>query len=138
MFKIILTFITISIITFISVQYFDLQYGKINFWSVHGLFFLIFLTLFPRLTLLLSSVVSGGFLWWLSWLFFPRYLIAILSTIGYWNTNKILVTCAWIIAMSGESSEKIIIIKNTKKYTRKNRQDKEYTDAIPAKSRVIK
>lgn len=111
MIRFIFIFLVLSFLTFIGSQYLDINFGNSNFWSLHGIFFLFFITIFPRLTLLFSSVVSGGFLWWISWLFCPRYLIAILATIAYWNTNKILVTLSWLIAIGGESSEKIVIIR---------------------------
>lgn len=78
----------------------------VSFWEVHGIFFLIFMFFFPRLTLLFSSVPFGGLLWWLGWLFAPRLLVAILATANYWQTNPILVVLSWCWALSGESVEK--------------------------------
>jgi hypothetical protein len=89
-------------------------FGYENFWNHHGLFFLIFITLFPRLTLLLSSVPTGGFLWFLGWLFAPRFLVAILATVNYWNSNKLLVIISWLVCFGGESTEKTYIHKNAK------------------------
>jgi len=83
-----------------------------NFWDIHGLWFIFFMFLFPRLTLLFSSVVSGGFLWWLGWFLAPRLLVAILATTAYWDTNSFLVILAWIWALSGESTEKKIVKNN--------------------------
>ena len=80
-----------------------------NFWNVHGFLFILFMAFFPRLTLLFSSVVSGGFLWWLGWLIMPRLLVAILATTAYWHTNTLLVVFAWFWAIGGESTEKGII-----------------------------
>ncbi len=82
-----------------------------NFWDVHGIFFLAFMCFFPRLTLLFSSVASGGLLWWLGWIFAPRLLVAILATTAYWNTNTILVVITWIWALSGETAEKAVVVK---------------------------
>jgi len=62
-----------------------------DFWQAHGIFFVIFMFFFPRLTLLFSSVAAGGILWWLGWLVAPRLLVAILATTAYWHTNAILV-----------------------------------------------
>lgn len=59
--------------------------------------------MFPRLTLLFSSVASGGFLWWVGWLICPKLLVAILS-LGYWDTNPIMVVGAWLWAFSGNDS----------------------------------
>lgn len=87
------------------------EFGSVDFWKVHGPFFLIFISFFPRLTLLFSSIPFGGLLWWLGFFFAPRLLVAFLATIAYWNTNPLLVTCAWIIALSGEPMEKSIFRK---------------------------
>ena len=77
-----------------------------NFWDHHGVFFLIFITLFPRLTLLFSSVPFGGFFWWLGFIFAPRFLVAILATTHYLQSNPILVAISWFVAISGELGEK--------------------------------
>jgi hypothetical protein len=77
-----------------------------SFWDVHGIWFIIAMFFFPRLTLLFSSVATGGFLWWLGWLLTPRLLVAVLATSSYWDTNRILVVLTWIWALGGESAEK--------------------------------
>lgn len=75
-----------------------------NFWEVHGILFLFFITFFPRLTLLF---VGGpfGILAWLGWLFVPHFLVAILATTYYWHTNPILCIIAWIVAFGGTGGE---------------------------------
>lgn len=78
----------------------------VDFWDVHGIFFLVFMFFFPRLTLLFSSVAFGGILWWLGWFIAPRLLVAILATIAYWHINPILVIITWFWAFGGESFEK--------------------------------
>ncbi|MCD6046406.1 MAG: hypothetical protein K0S08_53 [Gammaproteobacteria bacterium] len=78
----------------------------VSFWQVHGVFFILFMFFFPRLTLLFSSVPFGGLLWWLGWIFAPRLLVAILATFSYWQTNPILVVLSWCWALAGESVEK--------------------------------
>ena len=83
-----------------------LEFGTIDFFQKHGLFFLIFITLFPRLTLLFSSVATGGFLWWLGFVFCPRILVAGLATVSYFHTNPVLVTISWLVALGGETMEK--------------------------------
>jgi len=88
----------------------------IDFWQVHGWWFLFFMFLFPRLTLLFSSVISGGFLWWLGWVFAPRLLVAILATTVYWHTNTVLVVFTWLWALSGESTEKKVISYRGRRY----------------------
>ena len=85
-----------------------------NFWDVHGLVFLIAMFFFPRLTLFFSSVVSGGVLWWLGFIFAPRLLVAILATTYYWNTNTILVILTWIWAVGGEGTEKTVISRSVR------------------------
>lgn len=84
----------------------QIEFGNVDFWHNHGAFFLIFITIFPRLTLLFSSVPFGGIFWWLGFFFAPRLLVAVLATIAYWQTNPILVAIAWFIAISGETFEK--------------------------------
>jgi hypothetical protein len=75
-----------------------------DFFTNHSPIILICLAIFPRLTLLLASFVTGGVLWWLGWFFAPHLLVAILS-LPYWDTNPVLVVMAWIIAFSGTSTE---------------------------------
>lgn len=99
-------FCILATMSWILVTQFDFPFGQTNFFEKHGFFFLFFITFFPRLTLLFSSVASGGFLWWLSWLFFPRVLVATLATFAYFQTNPILVTISWLVAFGGESFEK--------------------------------
>jgi hypothetical protein len=82
-----------------------------SFWDVHGVWFIVFMFFFPRLTLLFSSVSFGGFLWWLGWLIAPRLLVAILATSVYWHTNTILVVLTWIWALALESCEKQAVRK---------------------------
>lgn len=84
----------------------------VNFWDKHGLLFLIFITLFPRLTLIFSSVATGGVFWWLGFIFVPRILVAVLATLSYADTNPILVILSWFIAFSGESTEKYTLRRN--------------------------
>ncbi len=117
-FRFIILFFVIAGCVFILDRYFNVPFQNHNYWDRHGFWFLIFITLFPRLTLLFSNVVSGGFLWWLGWLFMPRFLVAILATISYWNNNPFLVVFSWLIAIGGESSEKAIILRKSIKQKR--------------------
>lgn len=79
-----------------------------DYFVEHGIFLLIFLSLFPRLTLLFGIIfgtfISGGFLWWLGWVLTPHLLVAILA-LPYFDTNPVLVVIAWIIAFSGTGVE---------------------------------
>lgn len=77
-----------------------------DFWAVHGLLFLLGLMFFPRITVFFFSAVTGGILFWIVFLFFPRIVVAILAVVHYWDTNPILVICAFIWCLGGESSEK--------------------------------
>ncbi len=108
--KFFLLFLSLTIASAIMIQDFGVEFGTISYWQNHGVFFLIFITLFPRLTLLLSSVTTGGILWWLAWFITPRFLVAYLATLAYWQTNPVLVVISWLVALGGESSEKSIVI----------------------------
>ena len=88
---------------------------KMNFWDVHGVWFIIFMFFFPRLTLLFSSVAFGGFFWWLGFIFTPRLLVAVLATLAYWTTNPVLCVCAWVWVFWGEGTEKTIVANKIKK-----------------------
>lgn len=90
-------------------EFTNLEFGTENYWEHHGLLFLIFITIFPRLTLLLSSVPFGGLFWWLGFVFAPRILVAILATVEYVHSNPILVVISWVVALSGETGEKYIV-----------------------------
>ena len=107
--RILVFFCAISLASGVLVRLFNVEFGSTSFWQDHGLFFLLFITLFPRLTLLLSNVISGGFIWWIAWIFAPRILVATLATISYWQTNPILVVISWLIAWGGETSEKYFV-----------------------------
>lgn len=111
--KMLMIFIVVTITSAILMNVFNVEFGYVNFWEVHGIFFLVFITIFPRLTLLFSSVAFGGLFWWLGFIFAPRFLVAILATVAYWNTNKILVIISWLLAIGGESSEKYYVHRYT-------------------------
>lgn len=77
-----------------------------DFWQVHGIWFLIFIALFPRLTMLFTSIAFGlGVLGWLGWIFAPHLTVAILATIYYWDTNPGLCVIAWLVAIGGTGVE---------------------------------
>jgi len=99
-------FFLLIVASSVMVDIFKMEFGSINFWQKHGVFFLFFITFFPRLTLLFSSVAFGGFFWWLGFFFVPRILIAALATVAYFHTNPVLVTISWLIALGGEVFEK--------------------------------
>lgn len=97
----------------------QIPFGNGNFWDYRGqlggVFFLLSISFFPRLTLLFSSVPFGGLIWWLGFLFVPRILVASLATVTYWHQNPILVIISWFVALGGESSEKILITTRRKR-----------------------
>lgn len=99
-------FMVLTLATTIMSDLFHAEFGDINYWQKRGVFFLFFISFFPRLTLLFSSVVSGGFLWWLGFFICPRLLVATLATAAYWKTNPMLVTASWFVAVFGEIMEK--------------------------------
>ena len=99
-------FFILLVATSLLIDITNTSFGTVNFFKNHGLFFLIFITFFPRLTLLFSSVPFGGFLWWLGLIFCPRILVASLATVAYFHTNPFLVTMSWIVALGGETMEK--------------------------------
>ena len=98
------------------------EFGKTNFWDHHGFIFLVLVSFFPRLTLLLSSFSTGGIFWWMSFIFAPRLLVAVLATIQYWTLNPILVVISWLIAFGGESSEKFIVVNRARNCPRQERE----------------
>jgi len=86
----------------------------VNFWQVHGIFFILFMFFFPRLTLLFSQICFATFagpLFWVGWVLAPRLTVAILATTFYWSTNPILCVFTWLWALCGESGEKSVITK---------------------------
>jgi hypothetical protein len=102
-------FLAVVGVASLMMNVFGVEFGSTDYWDRRGAFFLFFITLFPRLTLLFSSVVSGGFFWWLGWLFAPRLLVALLATTAYWETNPALVFISWLVAFSGELGEKYLV-----------------------------
>ena len=80
-----------------------------SFWNVHGILFLIGLTLFPRLTVILFSYVTGGVIFWGFFLLAPRLVIPILAAFHYWDTNPVLVVVSFFICLGGETGEKEVV-----------------------------
>jgi hypothetical protein len=80
-----------------------------NYWDVHGWWFLFFMLFFPRLTMLFMGQCFVTYLhpilFWCGWLVAPRLVGAILATTYYWATNPTLVVMAWIFALGGTGSE---------------------------------
>jgi hypothetical protein len=99
-------FCVLLVATTVMMDTMQTEFGSVDFFQKHGIFFLLFITLFPRLTLLLSSVATGGFFWWLGLIFCPRILVASLATVSYFHTNPFLVIISWLVALGGETMEK--------------------------------
>lgn len=119
LFRILIAFLALTGAAVIATSVFNMEFGNANFWDHHGWFFLFFMAAFPRLTLLFSGVATGGVLWWLSFIFAPRILVAFLATVAYWNQNEVLVVLAWLVALSGESSEKYVVVNRSREWTRR-------------------
>lgn len=114
--KILFIFLAITGASTLLINYTNVEFKNVDFFVKHGWFFLFSITLFPRLTLLVSgllvgSIEFGGILWWIGFFIAPRILVAILATVSYWNTNQFLVVMSWLIALGGESSEKFVITR---------------------------
>ncbi len=99
-------FFILLVATSVMMDVFNTSFGNVDFFQKHGFTFLFFITIFPRLTLLFSSVVTGSFFWWLGFIFCPRILVASLATVAYFHTNPILVILSWLVALGGETMEK--------------------------------
>ncbi len=106
LFRALAVFFILLVATSVMMDIFKTNFGTVNFFDKHNVFFLIFITFFPRLTLLFSSVAFGGFFWWLGFFFCPRILVASLATVAYFHTNPVLVVISWIVALGGETMEK--------------------------------
>ncbi len=119
LFRIVILFLALTGAATILMKMSDIPFGNDNCWDKHNIFFLIFITIFPRLTLLFSSVPFGGLFWWLGFIFTPRILVAILATMAYWQHNPILVLISWLVALGGESGEKYYITSRSTVYTSK-------------------
>lgn len=87
-----------------------------DFWQEHGIFFLIFITFFPRITMLLAVTIPFGILAWIGWLFAPHFTVAILATQYYWDTNPILCIIAWIVALAGTTGEAKMVTVGRNRY----------------------
>ena len=76
--------------------------APVDFWSVHTLFFVFFMFILPRTTMLVTGICFYPFahpiLFFFGWLLAPRLTVAIIATSVYWDTNPVLVTFAWINA----------------------------------------
>lgn len=136
--KILILFLALTGAAALLGDAFNVDFGSDNFWDNHGIIFLFFITLFPRLTLLFSSIPFGGLLWWLGFIFAPRFLVACLATLAYWNQNPILVIIAWLVCLSGESGEKYMVTERVKVYRGTSPDIKVKGESIEAEYRELK
>lgn len=93
-----------------------------NFWDVHGCWFIFFMFIFPRLTMFFMGICTMGFsypiLFWVGWGLTPRLVVAILATSFYWESNPILCIFAWIYCFTiGNGSNKVVKEAYDKKTT---------------------
>jgi len=81
---------------------------QINFWDIHGFFFIFFMFSLPRLTMIFATSVLliYGPLSWVGWFLMPRMTVAIIGTTIYWDTNPVLCVFTWLWALFGEIIEK--------------------------------
>ena len=71
-----------------------------DFWSAHGIMFLIGLILWPRVLLIYFGLIpSLSIPPILSFMFVPRMFLASILTPMYWDTNSILIGIYWVIAI---------------------------------------
>jgi len=142
--KVIILFLALTGAATLLVSHTDWRFGEVDYWIRHGWMFLFFIAIFPRLTLLFSwllfgSILPGGIVWWASFFFAPRLLVAVLATLSYWKTNPALVIMAWLIGLGGESSEKVVITKRIRINpikTRKNERSSRPEPSIEAEYEI--
>lgn len=81
--------------------------SAISFFENHGIWFLLGLSFFPRLTMLISGLTTalGGPLFWLGFALFPHITVAVIASLMYWDKNPILVLFSWWFAIFGTVSE---------------------------------
>ncbi|TXI89802.1 MAG: hypothetical protein E6Q36_02740 [Chryseobacterium sp.] len=81
---------------------------EIDFWNNHDFVFVLCMFFFPRLTMLLGTSVCKGAepIFWIGWLFFPRFTVAMIATYLYGHSNTFLVGLTWIWAINLEVIEK--------------------------------
>jgi hypothetical protein len=74
---------------------------ELNFWDYHGWAFIIFMLLFPRLTMLATGIWMKflGLWFFLGWLFMPRLTTAILAIHFYWDQNPVICVLACLLVL---------------------------------------
>ena len=79
-----------------------------DFWEVHGFWFIFFMFLFPRITMMCTGIFLGWMspLFFFGWLLLPRLTVAIIASMLYFNSNPVLCVFTWFWALGGECTEK--------------------------------
>lgn len=73
-----------------------------NFWDHHGVFFLLGMLFFPRITGIFFSFFTPGPIFWIFYFFCPRILTAIVACHYYWATNPLLCILAILLVVIEE------------------------------------
>jgi hypothetical protein len=79
-----------------------------DFFAVHpGYSTLILLgcAFFPRITMFFIIDPFSSLLHALGWVFIPHFMVAILATFLYWETNPLLVVISWLLAFPTTGTE---------------------------------
>jgi hypothetical protein len=82
-----------------------------DFFTHHSIWQLLGWVFFPRIMFWFFSVITGGFWFWVGVFFVPRIMVAFWATTYYWNTNPIICVIAWVVALSGEGTEKSTVTR---------------------------
>lgn len=89
-----------------------------DFWTNHGIWFLILCQIFPRLTIVFGTAYPIGADQIIAWIFCPRFLAAYLATQYYWDTNPVLVMVAWVMATSSMIGSSISMVSSVSNQTK--------------------
>ena len=101
-----------------------MDHTVISFFDAHTYDWLILigLALFPRITLLFLGGPFG--VWhWLGWAVAPHFLVAILATTAYWDTNPVLCVAAWGFAFAGTGGETKVVHTRARKRRRRDSEE---------------
>jgi hypothetical protein len=99
----------------------------VSFFQAHpsalGWLMLAGLAIFPRITLLFVGP-HFGLLAWLGWIFCPHFVVAIIATTKYWDSDPLLCVVAWVFALAGTGGEGRVAHRGVRRRRhRKRRRD---------------